>query len=123
MRMRFLLAALAVCTLATLGRPAEAAMSAEDIGKAIAALFGVEVLRVVPAESDDGGAAYRVTFMNPGGDFNEAFQVNTILVDAVTGAPIIQFRHLPSGTRNADAATYDTSQQGLDVLSAGAVRR
>ncbi len=98
-------------------------MGAEAVGTAIAALYGVEVLRVVPAESDEGGAAYRVTFMNPGGDFNEAFQVNTILVDAETGAPITQFRHLPSGYRNSDAATHDTSQQGLDVLSAGAVRR
>lgn len=123
MRMPILLATLAVCALAAFAQPAAAAMSAEAVGKAVAALYGVEVLRVVPAEGDEGRAAYRVTFMNPGGDFNEAFQVNTILVDAETGAPIVQFRHLPSGTRNADAATYDTSQQGLDVLSAGAVRR
>ena len=123
MRMPILLAALAVCGLAALDRPAAAAMSAEAVGEAIAALYGVEVLRVVPAEVDEGRAVYRVTFMNPGGDFNEAFQVNTILVDAETGAPITQFRHLPSGYRNSDAATHDTSQQGLDVLSAGAVRR
>jgi len=92
------IAALAACVLAS---SANAAMTADQIGAAVAARYGVEVLRVVEAMGDDGRAAWRVTVMNPGGDFNEAFQVNTILVDAETGAPIVQFRHLPSGTEGS----------------------
>jgi hypothetical protein len=39
--------------------------------------------------------------LSPGGDFNEAFQVNTIVIDAETGQLIIQYRQGPGGLRSA----------------------
>lgn len=78
--------------------PALSEMSKEEIAKAVGEAYGVTVLRVVAAE-DDGRAVYLVTFMSPGGNFNEAFQVSTIAVDAATGKKVSQFRHGPSGYR------------------------
>ncbi len=37
--------------------------------------------------------------MNPPGNFNEALQVNTLMVDRQTGELVPQFRHAPSGLR------------------------
>ena len=41
--------------------------------------------------TEQGRSAYAVTIMNRGGAFNEAFQVNTLVIDAETGRPIIQY--------------------------------
>lgn len=75
---------------------AQAPKSADEVKKAIAARFGVEVLRVQPVD-DNGRPAYLVTVMSPGGNRNDAFQVNRILVDAATAEPVSQFRHRTSG--------------------------
>ncbi len=56
------------------------------------------VPRIEPM-TEDGRAAYMVTIMNPGGDFNDAFQVNRIVFDAETGDLVAQFRNLPSRHR------------------------
>lgn len=74
----------------------DAAMSEDQVRTAIEREFGVEVLRVSPGTAD-GRAVFMVTVMNPPGDFNEAFQVNTLVVDAETGRLVPQFRHNPSG--------------------------
>ena len=50
---------------------------------------------------DAGQAAFAVVIMNYGGDFNEAWQVNTIVVDAESGKLIRQFRHRASGISDA----------------------
>ena len=62
--------------------------------------YGVKVLRIKPM-TEQGRSAFAVTIMNPGGDFNEAFQVNTIVIDAETGQLIIQYRQGSSGLRSA----------------------
>lgn len=90
------LAAAAVALLLAAPGPARAAMSADQVKRAIAERFGVEVLRVAEA-TEDGRAVYRVTVMNPGGTFNEAFQVNVLVVDRETGELVPQFRHRASG--------------------------
>jgi hypothetical protein len=54
------------------------------------------VLRVREALYD-GRSVYIVTVMNPGGDFNEAFQVNTLMVDRRSGKLVSQFRPAMSG--------------------------
>lgn len=66
------------------------------VSKRIAEAYGVKVLRVKEGEQD-GKRVFLVTVMNEGGDFNEAFQVNTLAVDPATGALISQFRHAPTG--------------------------
>ncbi len=73
-----------------------AAMSEDQVRAAITRDHGVEVLRI-RADTLDGRAVFLVTVMNPGGNFNEAFQVNTLAVDAETGRLVPQFRHNPSG--------------------------
>jgi len=60
------------------------AMSPDAVGAAIAQRFDVKVLRIMPIERD-GKDCFAVTVMNPGGNFNEAYRVTTLLVDAATG--------------------------------------
>ena len=58
--------------------------------------YGVQVIRA-DREQLDGKPVYRIVVMNPGGDFNEAYAVHTLVVDASTGALISQFQHEPAG--------------------------
>ena len=69
---------------------AEAAMSKDQVAQKIEKEFKVKVLRVKPA-TEDGKPIFAVTVMSGGGDWNHAFQVNTIAVDAATGQPVVQF--------------------------------
>ncbi len=119
---RRLLAAFVVLglTLAAAGG-AEAAMSKDEIKAAIEKEYGVTVLRMQETE-EDGRPAYRVTMMNAGGDFNDAFQVNQIVVDAETGRPIPAFRHRASGYRGPEAQIEDTNRQRPDALRSGVWR-
>lgn len=92
---------LGAAALAVLGLAAPAARAVEPlppdkVAQEIAERYGVEVLRVSPLEID-GKQAYAVVVMNPGGNFNEAYQVNTLIVDPATGALVPQFRHHPAG--------------------------
>ncbi len=98
MSFRVIVATLPLVGMLLSGAPALSEMSKEEVAKAVGEAYGVTVLRVVAGE-DDGRAVYLVTFMSPGGNFNEAFQVNTIAVDAETGKKVSQFRHGPSGHR------------------------
>ena len=103
------LAGLLVGGVVSLAAPAWAAMSADQVAAAIAEAYGVTVLRVEPMIEDDK-SAYIVTIMNPGGDFNAAFQVNRIVVDAETGKLISQFRHLRSGHQYSGTRTGTTKR-------------
>ena len=86
--------------IVSLAAPAGAEMSVDAVIQKIEADSAVTVLRVKPM-TDGGRRVFAVTVMNPGGDFNEAFQVNTIVVDAETGQPIIQYRQGSGGLRPA----------------------
>lgn len=86
-------------------------MSPDEIAASIAETYGVEVLSLRDAKAD-GRAAYAVTVMNPGGNSNAAFQVNTLLVDAATGALIPTFRHGASGYDYPGGAAYQTGVEG-----------
>jgi len=94
-----------------------AEMTPEEITSAIAQRFNVKVLRVAPTDQD-GRKAYSVVVMNAGGNFNEAFRVSTLLVDATTGELIPQFRNNPVG--------YDLPEPANRAIpdnSGGAIRR
>ena len=96
MRMTMALAmGLAVCA-AFVADPSQAAVSSEEAGRKVAAQFSVEVLRVRAAVLDST-PVWLVTVMTPGGDNNDAFQVNTLAVDQDSGALIPSFRHGTSG--------------------------
>jgi hypothetical protein len=63
---------------------AQAPLSPQQIEDQIGRELGVQVLAVTPVEAD-GGARYAVKVMNPPGNYNGAFLVSTLLVDAVSG--------------------------------------
>ena len=86
--------------LAAGAAPGLAAMSADQVKRQVELAFGVRVLKMRPMQ-DAGQAAFAVVIMNHGGDFNEAWQVNTIVVDADSGKLIRQFRHRASGISDA----------------------
>jgi hypothetical protein len=54
--------------------------------------------------------------MNPGGDFNEAFQVTRLVVDAETGRLVPQFRHGPTGPSFSNADTRVPNRQLPDAV-------
>jgi len=89
-----------------------------DAGKAVAdrieAAYGVKVLRSRVVHID-GRAAYELTVMNPAGNYNEAFQVNRLLVDAATGKLISAFEHEPAGYRLSDPPPGAEGLTGEDV--------
>ncbi len=87
-------------------------MSKDAVAARIAEVYGVEVLRVQEV-TVDGRAAYAITVMNPGGNSNAAFQVNTLLADAATGNLLPVFRHRPAGYDPPGAATYESKVDGL----------
>ena len=93
--------------LAAGAAPSLAAMSADQVKRQVASEFGVRVLKVRPMR-DAGVAAFAVVIMNEGGNFNEAWQVNTIVVDAASGKLIRQFRHRASGISDAGHQRRDT---------------
>ncbi len=82
--------------MAGLPTPASAAVSEAEAVKMIEAAYDVEVLRV-RAEQVADRPAWLLTVMYRGGDFNTAFQVNTLAVDRETGKLLPAVRHGPSG--------------------------
>lgn len=83
--------ALAAALLVSLPAVALAAMTADQVAKKIAADYGVQVLGVETATGADSKPVFAVKVMNKGGNWNHAFQVNTIAVDPQTGEPVVQY--------------------------------
>ncbi len=112
-----LLVAAAVLAAMVAGRPSAVAaeVSEQQVRANIAKVFGVRVLKLRRTRVA-GKDAYLVTVMNPGGNFNEAFQVSTLAVDAETGRLIPAFRHRASGAVMSAAPTYETSRQPVEIL-------
>ncbi|MEE8516647.1 MAG: PepSY domain-containing protein [Alphaproteobacteria bacterium] len=102
--------------------PALAAVSADQVKAKVAKAFGVKVLKVRPAKAD-GRKVFVVTVMNPGGDFNEAFQVSTIVVDAETGKLVSGYRHRASGLDANQAPMFVPNLHSPDTLSWGFIWR
>ncbi len=115
------IAAIAVAGLA-MPAPAFSAVSAAEAGKRVAKSFGVQVLKVRPGKID-GRQVFLVTVMNPKGDFNEAFQVTTVVVDAATGNLVSGFRHRSSGQDANQAPSYTPNRQESQSLRQGFIWR
>jgi len=75
---------------------AKAAMTQSQITAAIEKSYDVRVLKIY-ADKENGKSVFRVKVMYNGGDWNTAFQVNTIVIDAETGERVAQFKHQSSG--------------------------
>ena len=102
--------------------PAIAAMSANQVKAKVAKAFGVKVLKVRPGKVD-GRKVFVVTIMNPGGNFDEAFQVSTIVVDVETGKLVSGYRHRASGLDANQAPSYVPNLHSPDTLSWGFIWR
>jgi hypothetical protein len=116
---RWSAALLAVVALAAIMTPApsRAAMSAQQVQKMIAEKFGVRVLKVQKG-AFDGRTVFYVTVMNAGGNFNEAYQVSRLAVDAETGALVSAFRHGVSGYERSGAASRTDTPEPADNMRA-----
>lgn len=91
------LAALAAAQLVLVaGASAQTLMGEADATAAVETEYGVEVLDV-EEDTVDGTPVFRVTVMNPAGDFNEAFLVSTLIVDRRTGGLVPQYRQGSQG--------------------------
>ena len=90
--------------LQSLAEPPDAAApqsiepAAQGAAKAVAERFGVKVLSARRAD-ENGRAVYDLTVMRAGGDFDDAYGVETLTVDAKTGELLPQFRNETSGYR------------------------
>lgn len=63
---------------------------AQKVAKELEKQYGVRVLSAEPGELD-GQSVWRVVVMLPGGDFNNADAVDTLIVDAATGKLVPAF--------------------------------
>lgn len=118
-----LVAALAALVLFAWPVSAPAEISEDAVKDRIAQDYGVKVLKVRRAEDANGRAVYLVTVMNPGGNFNEAFQVNTLMVDAQSGELIPSYHHQKSGVSPNEAPSYVPNRQPTNALGTGVIVR
>ena len=94
---------------------AKAAMTQSQVTAAIEKSYDVRVLKIY-ADKESGKSVFRVKVMYNGGDWNTAFQVNTIVIDVKTGEPVVQFKHQSSG--RSLPGNYDSkpNRQSPDAL-------
>ncbi len=118
------LAVTAALLVAGFGVPsaADAQVTARQASRQFAETYGVQVLKVRSGEIG-GKRVYLLTVMNPKGDFNEAFQVNTVAVAADTGNLIAGFRHRVSGYDANQAPSFKPNLNSADTLSWGFIWR
>lgn len=81
------------------GASAQGLLSESEASAAIGRDYGVEVLDIEPA-TIDGSPVFRVTVMNPGGNYNEAFMVTTLILDRQTGQLVRTFRQGAQGAES-----------------------
>ncbi len=111
-------AAMAMAAAIGVSWAADAQVTAPQASRQFAATYGVQVLKVRTTKID-GKRVHVLTVMNPKGDFNEAFQVTTVAVDAKTGNLIAGFRHRRSGYDANQAPSFDPNLNSPDSLSWG----
>ena len=92
--------------LLTVPGPTLAAVSEAAAVESLEATYGVRAIKVRSGEIE-GRKVWLITVMNPGGDSNAAFQVNTLAVDQETGELVPSFRHGTSGYVLPEAARRD----------------
>jgi len=81
--------------------------------------LGVEILKIEVIESD-GRPAYRVTVMNPPGNDNRAFVVETLVVDGATGGLL---GRVPQSPRTAAPGPAQPSSRAAPDASGLDIRR
>ena len=97
------------------GNSPKAAMNENSIRAAVEAKYDVKVLSV-ERDDRDGSKLFRVKVMYKGGDWNTAFQVNTLVIDGNTGKMVLQFQHKSSGRSLAETQDVVPNRQRPDAL-------
>lgn len=110
MKLGAVLAGLALAAAVTGGVSPAAAVSQEEAAAQIAEDYGVEVLKT-DAILRGNQPIILLTVMQPGGNDNAAFQVNTIAVDAKTGEVIPGFRRMETGRLSSGEAPAATIKE------------
>lgn len=116
--LRVALAGCLACGILAVANPALAEISQDQAARQIASDYNVKVLRVKPGRID-GRAVWLVTVMNPGGNYNEAFQVSTLAVDQANGRLVPSFRNGPSETEGAAGAVDTQIDRRPTVMRSG----
>ena len=116
-----MLAAFAVAAAVPFAAQAQTLMTEQAAREMLEATYGVEVLRI-RADYRDDVDVFVASVMNPGGDFNEAFQVSQLIVDRRTGELISQFRHAASGVRDDGERRRDAEENSGPVLRRDSLR-
>ena len=98
-----------------------AAMSQVQVRTAVEKDYDVKVIKITPG-TDAKRPVFFVKIMYNGGNFNTAFQINTIVIDAGSGKRIPQFRHGSSGRRLPGTFDSIPNRQLTDGLR-GSIRR
>lgn len=123
MRNGRLLAGLLACGIFVGGGIAPAAaLTQEEAAEQVAERYGVEVLKT-EAILQDNRPIILLTVMQPGGNDNAAFQVNTIGVDAKTGEVIPGFRRLETGSLTSGGAPAANIDERIPFRVEGQPRR
>lgn len=113
---RTLLLAGAAVLAAAVAAPAEARMSKAQVKQALESAYPVRVLdKHTRLDTLDGRSVYRVKVMNRGGDFNAAFMITTLVVDADSGKLLSVFRHQTSGYVLSDGGDRKLGRQPADA--------
>ena len=106
---------LAVFALFAFVQSVEAAMTKGQVKAATEKTYDVRVLKINP-DKKDGKDVFIVKVMYNGGNWNTAFQVNTIVIDANTGKRVSQFTHQSSGRSLSGSYDAMPNRQPPDAL-------
>jgi hypothetical protein len=86
----------------------------DEVQSLVAEGFGVEILSVEATESE-GRPAYAVTVMNPPGNDNSAFAVETLLIDGATGGLLGKVPQTPRVAAPGPSGRSDFDRSGLEI--------
>ena len=116
-----LLAAVAIFPFVLAG-PSAAALSEAQIRAMVEQAYDAKVLKIYIGK-DEGRNVYFVRVMYNGGNYNTAFQINTLVIDANTGKRISQFRHRSSGRSLSGSYDSRPNRQSPSSLRRGHIWR
>jgi hypothetical protein len=94
---------------------ASAEMSKKAIQVGIEKSYDAKVLKISKGKNR-GRSVFFVKVMFNGGNFNTAFQVNTLVIDSNTGKPLSQFHHESSGRQLSAAHSNSPNRQWPGAL-------
>ena len=120
-KIMILLATVAIYPFVLSGSSA-AMLNEAQIRTAVEDTYDAKVLKIYPGK-DEGRDVFFVRVMYNGGNFNTAFQVNTLVIDADTGKRVSQFRHESSGRSLSGDFDSQPNRQSPDALRSGHIWR